>query len=122
MKRLLFIAALLIASSSRAVDLSLQEFRTSNDLTVANTTVSLSSTSATTITPAGRYMELQLSAPAATYYYRIDGVTTSVTSSGFPVLNTVATVIKVLNGETVALQSGAGATAETLRAVKITAK
>lgn len=122
MKLFLAVALFLAPSLSYAVDLGLNGSVTSSGISVENTTVALSSSTALLVTPAGRYMELHLSAPTATYYYRIDGTTTSVTTAGFPVLNAVATVIKVLKGNVIALQSGVGASAETLRAVKITYK
>jgi hypothetical protein len=123
MKRFILALAFLIPSVSFGSDLSFQTTTSgAGKITVENTTVALTSHTAVTIGPAGNYMELHLSAPTATYYYRIDGTTTSVQTAGFPVLNTVATVIKVIRGNTVALQSGAGAAAETLRAVKVTAK
>ena len=123
MKLLVFVSALLISTVSFASDLGfVAHIGGSDNIAVENTTVALSSFTTRTIAPEGRYMELHLSAPTATYYYRIDGLTTNTTSQGFPVLNAVPVVIKVLKGNTVAIQSGPGAAAETLRAVKVTAK
>lgn len=111
------IASLLLCLPAKAVDLSLQSFF--GGATVENTTVALSSANATVINPVGRYLEIQLTAASATYYYRIDGSTQNVTTTGFPVLNGSSATIKVIDGGPLALQLGAGASAQTLRVLKI---
>lgn len=81
---------------------------------VTNTTVSVSSITATVIQPTSNFAEVTLSSASVRYFYRIDGTTTSVTTLGFPVVAGSERTIQVYKGFPLAIQLEFGAS-QTLR-------
>lgn len=123
MKRILAVIFLILLASEckAAVGFSYTEFFGDKG-TALNTTVVLSSPTATVITPSTDFEEVLISSSNAQWFYRVDGTTSSVLTSGFPVAVGAERTITALHGQKISIQSVAGASSQTLRAVIVDPK
>lgn len=119
MKRILFGLFLILGLVGQSEAITLQWPASTNPPTISHTSVQLSSSSALTISAPG-FFEIMLSTMNATYYYRLDSVSTNITTLGVPVLSGTAATLTGLNE--INLQFGPGATTQTISVLKVIPK
>ena len=122
MRKFLIIAVLLLAGSGRGVagePVSISPFPNS-DYFVSQSTVSVSSTTATLFSSSNRYrsLSLALDGDSTVLYYWVDGTTTNVSAVGFPFV--ASTGVTIENNDEIAVQVKAGSTTVILRRIEIT--
>lgn len=119
MRRLILaLALILFASFSEAIESPMPLKYSPSGYTVDQTLVLLTSYTVTTLNSEGAYYDVQLSTPNATYYYTLDGLTTGVTTYGYPVLNGSTATIK--GPFPINLKLGPSGTAQYIRKIGIT--